>query len=120
MLYLFEVDSCLKGASHKYHINRHVKPGESLNWNFEYFSAEYNLFFYLLTDAGTSCDLAFDIFDCVSDKITEYCGKHHYHDEFYHKLHLHPAHSSHPAEHVVDDYGHYEDEYHDEEPYYYS
>lgn len=67
-------------------------------------------------DAGTSCDLAFDIFDCVSDKITEYCSKHHYHDEYYHHNGYH-HHHHHPHN---DHYGHFEEEYHDEEPYYYS
>lgn len=49
-------DYCLKGASIKYHISRHSIPSMDLN-----------------------CDVAFDLFDCVSDKITEYCSQHHYH-----------------------------------------
>lgn len=50
-------DYCLKGASIKYHINRHSKATMDLN-----------------------CDVAFDLFDCVSDKITEYCSQHRYHN----------------------------------------
>lgn len=75
--------------------------------------------------AGISCDLAFDIFDCVSDKITEYCSKHHYHDEhhYYHDEHLHKGHPlpPHSDEHAIDPHhhGHYDDEYHYDEPYYY-
>lgn len=62
--------------------------------------------------AGISCDLAFDIFDCVSDRITEYCAKHHYHDEHPHDGH-HPLHS----EHAIDPHHHHhaDDKYHDDE-----
>ncbi|KAK4878918.1 hypothetical protein RN001_007064 [Aquatica leii] len=28
-----------------------------------------------LSDKGKTCDIAFDVFDCVSDKIGEYCGQ---------------------------------------------
>lgn len=64
-----------------------------------------------------SCDLAFDIFDCVSDRITEYCSKHHFHDEHHVKGH-HPSHS----EHVIDEhYTHFDEDtsYHDDDTYYY-
>lgn len=52
-------DYCLKGASIKHHINRYSIPSYDLK-----------------------CDLAFDIFDCVSDKITEYCNYHNMGDIF--------------------------------------
>lgn len=26
---------------------------------------------------GQTCDVAFDVFDCISDRITEYCSDHH-------------------------------------------
>ncbi|XP_031640646.1 histidine-rich glycoprotein [Contarinia nasturtii] len=105
MTTLRSVDYCLKGASHKYHINRHHKPS-----------------------AEISCDLAFDIFDCVSDKITEYCSKHHYHDDehhYHHDEHLHKGHHlPHSDEHAIDPHPHhhngqFDDEYHDDEAYYY-
>ncbi|CAO1305601.1 unnamed protein product [Diamesa tonsa] len=47
------VDRCLKGASIKHHIYRGNDPVK-----------------------GQTCDVAFDIFDCVSDSITEYCNSH--------------------------------------------
>lgn len=47
------VDKCLKGASIKHHIYRGQDPVK-----------------------GQTCDVAFDIFDCVSDSITEYCNSH--------------------------------------------
>ncbi|KAF5273613.1 hypothetical protein FQR65_LT04612 [Abscondita terminalis] len=28
-----------------------------------------------LSDKGKTCDIAFEVFDCVSDKIGEYCGQ---------------------------------------------
>lgn len=46
-------DYCLKGASIKHNVNRHSIPSFDLK-----------------------CDLAFDVFDCVSDKIVEYCTYH--------------------------------------------
>lgn len=76
-------------------------------------------------DAGVSCDLAFDIFDCVSDKITEYCSTHHFHEENLHKGH-HISSEPHLHEHAIDPHhhhhhhhGHFDDEYHDDDSYYY-
>lgn len=45
------VDNCLKSASVKHQIYRGKKPVK-----------------------GETCDVAFDVFDCVSDSITEYCS----------------------------------------------
>ncbi|KAF2884200.1 hypothetical protein ILUMI_21982 [Ignelater luminosus] len=28
-----------------------------------------------LSESGKTCDIAFDVFDCVSDRIGEYCGQ---------------------------------------------
>lgn len=61
--------------------------------------------------ANVSCDLAFDIFDCVSDKITEYCSHHHYHESHIdHKLH----HAEHKPEIHIKPEIHYDytDEHH--------
>ena len=41
---------CLKAATKKYHVNRRQAP-----------------------EKGESCDVAFDVFDCISDQITGYC-----------------------------------------------
>ena len=48
---LRSVDKCLKGVSIKYHIFRGKVPIK-----------------------GENCGVAFDIFDCVTDSITEYCS----------------------------------------------
>ncbi|XP_055319670.1 uncharacterized protein LOC129577146 [Sitodiplosis mosellana] len=103
MTTLRAVDFCLKGASHKYHINRHVKPS-----------------------AGVSCDLAFDIFDCVSDQITSYCSKHHFHGDHFVKGHHLSSAPLHSHEHVIDPHypshhhGHIDDEYRYDDSYYYN
>lgn len=49
---LRSVDKCLKSASLKYKIHRGKVPAK-----------------------GETCDVAFDVFDCVSDSITEYCSQ---------------------------------------------
>ena len=46
------VDKCLKGASVKHNITRKKVPTK-----------------------GETCEVAFDVFDCVSDSITQYCSK---------------------------------------------
>lgn len=48
---LRSVDRCLKTASVKYKIHKGHTPPK-----------------------GETCDVAFDVFDCVSDSITEYCS----------------------------------------------
>lgn len=50
---LRSVDKCLKGTSVKHHIFRGKVPLK-----------------------GETCDIAFDVFDCVSDSITQYCSSH--------------------------------------------
>ncbi|XP_075160988.1 odorant-binding protein 73a [Haematobia irritans] len=50
MATLKSVNLCLRAVTHKYHVNR-----------------------YKLPEKGESCDLAFDVFDCISDLITGYC-----------------------------------------------
>lgn len=49
---LRSVDICLKGASAKYHIYKGKTPLK-----------------------GETCDVSFDVFDCVSDSITNYCSQ---------------------------------------------
>lgn len=48
------VDTCLKGASKKHKVNRNDIPAR-----------------------GPLCEVSFDVFDCISDKITEYCSGYH-------------------------------------------
>lgn len=62
-----------------------------------------------IPDTGTSCDLAFDIFDCVSDKITEYCSHHHYHDAHFDFLH----HKHHEHSHLPDHSIHHPDSHYE-------
>ncbi|XP_054732432.1 general odorant-binding protein 70 [Anastrepha obliqua] len=50
MATLRSVNLCLRAVTIKYRINRHKLP-----------------------ERGESCDLAFDVFDCISDQITGYC-----------------------------------------------
>ncbi|KAJ6640775.1 General odorant-binding protein 70 [Pseudolycoriella hygida] len=54
MATLRAVDHCLKVSSIKYHVNRRSSP-----------------------ENGQTCDVAFDVFDCISDEITEYCDDNH-------------------------------------------
>lgn len=56
MATLQAVDLCLKAVSSKYHVNRRRFP-----------------------EKGESCDVAFDVFDCISDQITGYCLDHYRH-----------------------------------------
>lgn len=49
---LRSVDYCLKGASRKHNVLRTKKPDEK----------------------ATLCYVAFDVFDCISDKVLEYCN----------------------------------------------
>ncbi|XP_073841180.1 odorant-binding protein 73a [Musca autumnalis] len=50
MATLRSVNLCLRAVTNKYHVNRRQLP-----------------------EKGESCDLAFDVFDCISDQITGYC-----------------------------------------------
>ncbi|ALC43644.1 Obp73a, partial [Drosophila busckii] len=50
MATLRSVNLCLRAMTSKYKVNRHHLPQK-----------------------GESCDLAFDVFDCISDQITGYC-----------------------------------------------
>ncbi|XP_034657394.1 uncharacterized protein LOC117894437 [Drosophila subobscura] len=50
MATLRSVNLCLRAMTTKYHVNRKALPQK-----------------------GESCDLAFDVFDCISDQITGYC-----------------------------------------------
>ncbi|XP_059224607.1 general odorant-binding protein 70 [Stomoxys calcitrans] len=50
MATLRSVNLCLRAVTNKYHVDRHKFP-----------------------EKGESCDLAFDVFDCISDLITGYC-----------------------------------------------
>ncbi|KAM8710645.1 hypothetical protein ACLKA7_017296 [Drosophila subpalustris] len=50
MATLRSVNLCLRAMTNKYHVNRKDLPQK-----------------------GESCDLAFDVFDCISDQITGYC-----------------------------------------------
>ncbi|EDW72711.1 Odorant-binding protein 73a [Drosophila willistoni] len=50
MATLRSVNLCLRAMTNKYHVNRKRLPQK-----------------------GESCDLAFDVFDCISDQITGYC-----------------------------------------------
>ncbi|XP_034102240.2 uncharacterized protein LOC117566802 [Drosophila albomicans] len=50
MATLRSVNLCLRAMTNKYHVNRKQMPRK-----------------------GESCDLAFDVFDCISDQITGYC-----------------------------------------------
>lgn len=71
MATLRAVDYCLKGSSAKYHVNRRSTPG-----NIYLFRLLVNQCDYYLEN-GQTCDVAFDVFDCISDRITEYCSDHH-------------------------------------------
>ncbi|XP_055842455.1 general odorant-binding protein 70, partial [Episyrphus balteatus] len=53
MATLRAVNQCLNVVTVKYHVNRRKLP-----------------------EKGQSCDLAFDVFDCISDQITGYCLDH--------------------------------------------
>uniref|UniRef100_A0A1A9W7I1 Odorant-binding protein 73a n=1 Tax=Glossina brevipalpis TaxID=37001 RepID=A0A1A9W7I1_9MUSC len=53
MATLRSVNLCLRAVTNKYHVDRHKLP-----------------------EKGESCDLAFDVFDCISDQITGYCMDH--------------------------------------------
>ncbi|XP_067647131.1 general odorant-binding protein 70 [Eurosta solidaginis] len=50
MATLRSVNLCLRAVTIKYRVNRRKLP-----------------------ESGESCDLAFDVFDCISDQITGYC-----------------------------------------------
>ncbi|XP_061397135.1 uncharacterized protein LOC133332776 [Musca vetustissima] len=50
MATLRSVNLCLRAVTNKYHVDRRQLP-----------------------EKGESCDLAFDVFDCISDQITGYC-----------------------------------------------
>ncbi|XP_046808986.1 uncharacterized protein LOC111687385 [Lucilia cuprina] len=50
MATLRSVNLCLRAVTNKYHVDRRKLP-----------------------EKGQSCDLAFDVFDCISDQITGYC-----------------------------------------------
>ncbi|EDW18490.1 Odorant-binding protein 73a [Drosophila mojavensis] len=50
MATLRSVNLCLRAMTNKYHVSRRDLPQK-----------------------GESCDLAFDVFDCISDQITGYC-----------------------------------------------
>lgn len=67
------VDGCLKRGSAKYHVQRSIKP-----------------------EHGQQCDLSFDLFDCITDKIIDYCST----DSAHADNHLDHHHESHgiPAE----------------------
>lgn len=73
MTTLRAVNVCLKEVSAKHHINRHKSPGkyqiEPLLCN-EFYSIR------VISEQGQSCDVSFDLFDCISDKIAEYCSGH--------------------------------------------
>lgn len=72
MATLRAVDHCLKGSSAKYHVNRRSTPGKL---NFPCFLIKQ---MELILENGQTCDVAFDVFDCISDyQITEYCSDHH-------------------------------------------
>uniref|UniRef100_A0A336K135 CSON014434 protein n=1 Tax=Culicoides sonorensis TaxID=179676 RepID=A0A336K135_CULSO len=51
---LRSVNTCLNGASKKHKVNRNE-----------------------IATRGPLCEVSFDVFDCISDKITEYCSGHH-------------------------------------------
>lgn len=53
MATLRSVNICLRAVTNKYHVDRRKLP-----------------------EKGESCDLAFDVFDCIFDQITGYCLDH--------------------------------------------
>lgn len=90
--------SCLNDGAYKYSIHRGLKPLH-----------------------GEHCDLSFDVFDCISDKIVDFCSEdddHHkeHHGDHHQKEH-HDDYHHHDKDHH-DDYQHHDKDHHDDSHYY--
>lgn len=82
--------SCLNDGAYKYSIHRGLKPLH-----------------------GEHCDLSFDVFDCISDKIVDYCSEDDYHNDHHHKEHYDDHH--HKEHH--DEYHHHHKDHHHHDHY---
>lgn len=80
---------CLNDGAYKYSIHRSLKP---LN--------------------GEHCDLSFDVFDCISDKIVDYCENDDHHDHHHDKDHHMEHHDDH--HHMDHHKDHHDDHHHDD------
>lgn len=61
---------CLNTLSHTYHMKRWRSPGEYAHPPKMHYRCVIVASF---SEHGQSCDLSFDVFNCISDKIGEYC-----------------------------------------------